>query len=280
MGKKHHVPHLATRLSRVVARLETVEDEGKRSQLEERKAFLEMKIEQKSRRKNKKNCVGENLAERTQELLGADEDMWQLEGTTPENTDEDQKHPDADMVLVPALTTGMHPRRTKQKQRLMKMEDKARDNNHPKALARIALQQVYVAYYPHDTDYVPLFDCGKDILVQRAALRQRALDSAANRAFSGEVVDWIAEDMYGRLPEKWSIDDEIAMFGDGIKQKESNEEGATTMDSELHRAEAGGIGDGFVQLGPAKPPPKTTTPGDTWLQVDNKEERKCEADGE
>lgn len=283
-GGKDKFPKLANRLRRVLARLETVEDEGERAQLEERRAFLEKRIRQKSLRKDGKRCARGNLADRTRELLEekkaeiafqlegmvqGDEDpgekvtgdaapvpatatgvrrgkisagenlvestgkpfeeqaggvALQLAGTIQGKGDEGPEEQDTDdATAVPTAAAEMHPRRADQKKRLIEMEKQARGNNRQKQLALIALQQVYVAHFPDDTEYVPLFDIGGEGLsVQRAALRRRALESALGGAVSGQgVADWIAEDMYGRLPREWSLDDEIAMFGGGGGSKQN-----------------------------------------------------------
>ena len=235
-------PRLTQRLNHVHARLETVKDEGKRTQLERKKAFLEMKILQKSLHKERKNCGGDNLAKRAQEPFGAGEPETAegREGVPEEATQEKNKDQrNEDIVVVPAVTTGMQPRRAKQKQRLIKMEAKARANKNPKALARIALQQVYVAYYPSDVDYVPLFDEG--LSIQRAAIRAQALKLAAIRVSANDGVDWIAEDMFAHLPEKWSLEDEIAMFGGGNENK-PNKRGLDAAPHDGAQQQVGGNG--------------------------------------
>merc|ERR1719343_1328026 len=188
--------------------------------------------------KERKNCGGDNFVKCNQELLGAGglETTEGVFGGSTQERDKDQNN--QDMVIVP-LTTDMHPHRAKQKQRLIKMEAKARANKNPKALARIALQQVYVAYYPSDIDYVPLFDEG--LSIQRAAIRAQALKLAAIRVSANDGVDWIAEDMYERLPEKWSLEDEIAMFGGGNENK-SNKRGLVAAPHDGAQQQVGGNG--------------------------------------
>ena len=121
----------------------------------------------------------------------------------------------------------------------MQREEQARRNGNEEALNRIALQQVYVGHYPEsEHEYVPLFDNpnGPIILAKRAALREQALLLAQSQANK----DWITTDMYQRLPQTWSLEDEIAMFGGknihskkkiraGNRQKRNNNDDSTNM---------------------------------------------------
>ena len=80
-------------------------------------------------------------------------------------------------------------------------------------LFRIALDQAYVAHYPHEIKYQPLFRKGGRIVdngrtvVWRAITRKRCLQNLHPR------VGWISNDQYERLPDEWSVELEKQVFG-------------------------------------------------------------------
>ena len=90
-------------------------------------------------------------------------------------------------------------------------EDKER---YEAELQRIALDQVYVAYFPHDIKYRPLFSNGvrkvdvKKNLVRRAKTRSRILKNLNSES----KVTWISEDQYQRLPKEWTVEMEQSTF--------------------------------------------------------------------
>lgn len=86
-------------------------------------------------------------------------------------------------------------------------------NRYQQELQRIALDQVYVAHFPHDIKYIPLFRNGVRVvdtnvrkLVKRATTRKRILKNISEKA------SWISADQYERLPKEWSVEMEKKMF--------------------------------------------------------------------
>lgn len=123
-----------------------------------------------------------------------------------------------------------HGARFLERQKLVRMERQARKKRKgattkhetdaaDQELLRIALDEVYVAHYPLDVKYHPLFQKGHRIvdngrtIVWRAITRKRALQNMQTR------VKWISEDQYERLPSEWSVDMEKDVFGTKKKQK-------------------------------------------------------------
>ena len=81
-------------------------------------------------------------------------------------------------------------------------------------LQMIALDQMYVAHFPHDMRYIPLFrngvrmvDVNARKLARRATTRKRILKNLGE-----DRVKWIAADQYERLPSEWSVDMEKKTF--------------------------------------------------------------------
>ncbi len=113
--------------------------------------------------------------------------------------------------------TKSHGIRFLERQRLVRMEKAARNTpNEEKELFKIALDQAYVAHFPHDIKYLPLFKKGNVRAVDRGkALFRRAV--TRNRIFkeldSEKRVNWISEDQYKRLPNRWTIQSEQEIFG-------------------------------------------------------------------
>jgi len=81
-------------------------------------------------------------------------------------------------------------------------------------LQRIALDQVYVAHFPHDMRYIPLFRNGVRMvdvnrkLVKRATTRKRILKNLSE----DDRVKWIPADQYERIPVEWSVEVEKSTF--------------------------------------------------------------------
>jgi hypothetical protein len=151
---------------------------------------------------------------------------------------------------------------------LMSLEQRAREAGNETALARIALQQVYVAHYPTEDHeqgsqrkYTPVFS--KQVK-EKAVIRQRALELAR----SEPGADWIAADQYERLPDNWTLDDEIATFGKG-KKGAPFKHGVLKGDEE---EDAGGDSnveiDGFEWVGGDLPPGKATELVDEGMKAD------------
>ena len=113
--------------------------------------------------------------------------------------------------------TKSHGIRFLERQRLVRMEKAARNTpNEEKELFKIALDQAYVAHFPHDIKYLPLFKKGNVRAVDRGkALFRRAV--TRNRILkeldSEKRVNWISEDQYKRLPNSWTIQLEQEIFG-------------------------------------------------------------------
>lgn len=85
-------------------------------------------------------------------------------------------------------------------------------------LQRIALDQVYVAHFPHDMRYIPLFrngvrmvDVNARKLARRATTRKRILKNLGE-----DRVKWIAADQYERLPLEWSVEMEKKTFAAAV----------------------------------------------------------------
>lgn len=120
-----------------------------------------------------------------------------------------------------------HGVRFLERQRLFRMEkavrkliDDANDTNeqasYQQELNRIALDQVYVAHFPHDQKYAPLFRKGarsiddKRTLTRRVFTRSRILRELKKE----DMVDWISKDQYKRLPkQEWTTEMETETFG-------------------------------------------------------------------
>ena len=118
--------------------------------------------------------------------------------------------------------TKSHGIRFLERQRLVRMERAVRkSSNNEKELFKIALDEAYVAHFPHDIRYLPLFKNGNvravdegKVLFRRAVTRNRILKELG----SEERVNWISEDQYERLPPSWTIQLEQETFG-GKREK-------------------------------------------------------------
>lgn len=121
-----------------------------------------------------------------------------------------------------------HGHRFLERQRLTRLERTTRSNpnlaNMEEELNKIALDMVYVAHYPHDMRYIPLFRKGVRIvdsgrpLARRGTTRKRIIEQL-HKQEEIERVAWISEEMYKRLPQSWSIQQERDCFGEGIDSK-------------------------------------------------------------
>jgi hypothetical protein len=83
-------------------------------------------------------------------------------------------------------------------------------------LTRIALDQAYVAHFPHDQKYVPLFRQGTRAIddtrtfARRVITRSRILKNLKEE----DMVDWISKDQYALLPKgEWTVEMEKETFG-------------------------------------------------------------------
>jgi len=126
-----------------------------------------------------------------------------------------------------------HGTRFLERQKLVRLEKSARKNpnltpsQREHELTRIAVDQVYVAHFPTDTKYLPLFRHGvrrKDsrrFLVKRAKIRRDILSRV-----STDSKTWVQNDQYKRSKqvtkglEAWSVDLERQFFGE-LSQQES-----------------------------------------------------------
>lgn len=111
--------------------------------------------------------------------------------------------------------TKSHGVRFLERQRLVRLEKKAKSDDDK---YKIALDQVYVAHFPHDIKYLPLFRKGGERCVDKGkALFRRAV--TRNRVFKqlekGELqrVNWISEKQYKRIPGEWTTQLEQDTFG-------------------------------------------------------------------
>ncbi|CAB9523417.1 expressed unknown protein [Seminavis robusta] len=216
--KRGSFPGINRKLAMIDTQLKLVNDDTERADLEKRKVLLLRKRMEK--RQAMDAGPGGHIScqlERTQALL--------VEATTPERQCSlesrllhfQQRQEEASPSTLSCAP--YDPRREKQKQKFIQMEQKARSNKNEKALDRIALQQVYVAHYPDPQHYVSAFGGNKSIK-KRAILRAQALDLASFP--SRAVKPGYAADMYERLPQQWSMDDEVATFGDKQQQNQKN----------------------------------------------------------
>lgn len=118
--------------------------------------------------------------------------------------------------------TKSHGIRFLDRQRLVRLEKAVRkSSNNENELFKIALDQAYVAHFPHDIRYLPLFKNGNvravdegKALFRRAVTRNRILKELG----SEQRVNWISEDQYARLPPSWTIQLEQETFG-GKREK-------------------------------------------------------------
>lgn len=112
-----------------------------------------------------------------------------------------------------------HGIRFLERQKLVRMERNARRNAktvNEHILRKIALDQVYVAHFPHDIKYMPLFRKSERIVDDQRMLRRRAITRQRILKMvndTDERVQWMSESQYKCLPTSWTIEQEEAMFG-------------------------------------------------------------------
>jgi len=205
---------LTARLARIESKLKSEDDPTRRDELKKSKALVQAKLAEKKRQHQQHNMHDNK---QTAAFPGLSNRLARIESkliTLKVRREELVKRKalvKAKLAEKQSIANNMDLR-DQQKQRLVQREQQARRNGDDKALNRIALEQVYVGHYPEaEHEYVPLFDNpnGPTILAKRAALREQALLLAQSQANK----DWITIDMYQRLPQTWSLEDEIAMFG-------------------------------------------------------------------
>jgi rRNA-processing protein Efg1 len=129
--------------------------------------------------------------------------------------------------------TASHGVRFLERTRLVRMEKQIKSSsNDERELFKIALDQVYVAHFPKDIKYLPLFKKGNERSIDEGkALFRRAV--TRNRIFkelsSYPRVNWISEEQYSRLPNAWSIQLEQEVFG-GRKKSDTDKHSALVSD--------------------------------------------------
>ena len=101
-------------------------------------------------------------------------------------------------------------------------KEKAR---YQRELMRIALDQAYVAHFPHDQKYVPLFRQGARAIDDTRTLARRVI--TRNRILKNlkeeNMVDWISKDQYALLPRgEWTMEMEKETFGVQETTKDNN----------------------------------------------------------
>jgi hypothetical protein len=142
-----------------------------------------------------------------------------------------------------------HGARFLERQKLTRMERNL--NNNPnlsatqkeKELVKIGLDQVYVAHYPMNIRYLPLFtkvvrrvDPAK-VLAQRAKTRQRILAeqfSDSPQTPKTETKSWISVEQYDRVKtiagQGWSVERERETFGEASSAEAAREAGGADDD--------------------------------------------------
>lgn len=128
-----------------------------------------------------------------------------------------------------------HGTRFLERQKLVRMERNIRSNpnmhDKEQELLKIALDQIYVAHFPMDFKYLPLFRQGsrrvdiRKILIKRAKLRNQILQNFfQNEDSANSAKSWIVSEQYDRvktvLTRKgskqalWTLEQEQSMFGE------------------------------------------------------------------
>ena len=126
-----------------------------------------------------------------------------------------------------------HGTRFLERQRLTRMEKSVRKKkgDHSQELLQIAMDQIYVAHYPLQKPYRPLFKNKQRWLhhsVSRAQLRQTIAQDIQEKKV--ERVNWISEEQYARVPTEWSVALEVDVF-DYPKGGKAKERKTSTTDS-------------------------------------------------
>lgn len=108
-----------------------------------------------------------------------------------------------------------HGTRFLERQRLTRMEKSVRKKkgDHSQELLQIAMDQIYVAHYPLQKPYRPLFKNKQRWLhhsVSRAQLRHTIAQDIKEKKV--ERVNWISEEQYARVPAEWSVTNEVDVF--------------------------------------------------------------------
>jgi hypothetical protein len=100
------------------------------------------------------------------------------------------------------------------------MEQKARKKKDEQALCKIALDQCYVAYYPlNDNSYHSLFGKEHRRTNQSAHKRARIRQAALEQFKTSTEATWMPADQQKRLPVTWSVEQEIALFGEAAERE-------------------------------------------------------------
>ena len=149
-----------------------------------------------------------------------------------------------------------HGQRFLDRQRLTRLEKKARQNADKAELYKVALDQVYVAHHPSDVKYIPLFTKGQQRVVdQSRQLLKRAITRKRILKEISTTKTWVSDDLYKLLPlqKEWTIQDEEQIFGGSVTRKNLIKEKiaktqATKEDSRFNSLSAvtgggGGTGD-------------------------------------
>ena len=149
-----------------------------------------------------------------------------------------------------------HGPRFLERQKLVRAFKNTRSNpniseeDKEKELVKIALDQVYVAHYPMDIKYMPLFQQGvrrvdpPKLLARRAKTRRRILSqnfSSGKRPSTGPK-NWISEEQYDRVVAianrnmDWPIEKEREYFGEASESTEIGNEDARFSAPSQHEA--------------------------------------------
>lgn len=226
----------------------SVQDKKVMTTMEERIAMLERKLEhheqilaRKASRGDTKNVDRAELRrDHIQARLVLIRERQQNRQQQRRNNVKKQQKQDGG---VPPL---FRRRQALEQERLMNQQRRLQQKKE-EALFTLALDQVYVAHYPHDMDYlddavleanlspsssssmnahtsnkkyIPVM--GKQ-LPPIMALRAKIRNETIQRARTEEPVAWMSADMYQRLPEVWTLEDELTYFGKRGQQKQHKE---------------------------------------------------------
>lgn len=149
-----------------------------------------------------------------------------------------------------------HGTRFIERQKLVRMEKSSNSNPNlstvqkEEELLKTALDQVYVAHYPMEVKYLPLFRQGvrrvdpSKVLEQRAKTRRRILSEhfpEGKRPSSG-TKSWISEEQYNRVAALakdkggWSVEQEREIFGEVSQKAAQSEKTDDRFTSPSHHA--------------------------------------------